>query len=78
MIEVRIDDVAFNESPDTGDPECRCSRCLQPIKEREFPLRCWTEKEPVKEYRFCTSCMKGMGIDMGEPEDEDFWEDDVF
>lgn len=71
MIEVRIDDVAFNESPDAGDPECRCSRCLQPIKESESPLRCFTESRPVKEYRYCTSCMAGMGFQVFNSVNED-------
>lgn len=78
MIEVNIDDVAFNESPEAGDHECRCSRCLQKIKESEFPLRYWTESEPVKEFRYCASCMKGMGIVfIDEQNDEgEFWLDD--
>lgn len=77
MIEVKIDDVAFNESPNAGDPECRCSRCLRQIKENECPLRCWTDKKPVKEYRYCTSCMKAMGISVSEPID-DWWQEDPY
>lgn len=77
MIEVRIDDVGFSESPDTGDSECRCSRCMGHIKEDECPLRCWTESEPVKEYRYCAICMKAMGIHMPEPM-PDVWDHDPY
>lgn len=68
MIKPLETDKLFDDSPDTGWPECICSRCSQVIGENECPIRCWTvnEKNEVdsnsKEYRYCEKCSEGMGL----------------
>lgn len=78
MAEINVlpGDKEFKDSPDTGWPECICSRCSAKIKEREMPLRMLTERNT--EYRYCMKCQKKMGIDYGTSynADEDTWDDD--
>jgi hypothetical protein len=51
-------DTLFLGSPDTGWPECLCSRCGLVIEERCAPaVRCWREGEPGFEYRFHPHCL---------------------
>lgn len=35
----------FNDSPNTGEPGCICSRCHKQIKKKEVPLRVAVDKE---------------------------------
>lgn len=67
-------DKKFTDSPDTGWPECTCSRCGKMIKEGEMPLRMMPENENA-EYRFCMNCQeKYFGIIYSK----DFWNEDNF
>ncbi len=66
VLQPREYDRLFDNSPDTGHPDCICSRCLSQIKEYECAIRMWTtnaigkvDKES-KEYRYCESCMSGI------------------
>ena len=47
----------FEDSPDVGMPECKCSLCLDMIKEDEFPIRFWSENRK-KEIRLHDKCFK--------------------
>ncbi len=53
-------DQLFADSPDPGHPDCKCSRCGQPIMEEELPIRCWPTGEDGEvysyEYRYCEKC----------------------
>lgn len=70
-IEILDTDTEFKDSPDTGRPDCLCSRCGNKIMEREMPLRCFTGKERNTEYRFCEKCQADhFGIKYG-PRDDD-------
>lgn len=79
-IEALPTDKLFKDSPDTGWPECKCSRCDKMIREHEVPLRMMPEGQNA-EYRYCESCMKGMGIQFESSYDENgkyIHEDDDF
>lgn len=64
-LEIRETDIAFDTSPDTGTPECICSRCKALIEREEMPVRIWTRNkegevdENSKEYRLCELCLTG-------------------
>ena len=65
-------DKKFYDSPDTGWPECICSRCGNMIKELEMPLHLWPDGEN-SEYRFCEACQeKYFGIKYDHHDDDDF------
>lgn len=61
-------DKVFKDSPDSGHPDCKCSRCGGQIKEDECPIRCWTQNdegevdENSQEYRYCEKCLVKAGI----------------
>lgn len=80
--EILQTDQVFYSSPNTGAPDCKCSRCGNLIPEKESPiLRCWpTEPDDIgydpkskggTEFRYCWSCSKKAGIDFGEVEDDE-------
>lgn len=49
-------DQLFSDSPRTGEPTCLCSRCLQPIKVGQVPIR----RPPpgsTWEYRYHPKCL---------------------
>lgn len=82
-IEVLKTDKEFKDSPDTGRPECICSRCGNKIKEHEFALRIFTGKKRNTEYRYCGGCQqKDMGITSSsftdDDEDEFYSEEDWY
>jgi hypothetical protein len=73
MLEVKVTDKFFYDSPDAGDPECICSRCGKQIPEKDSPiLRCWPEKsgdhgfdaaaKGGTEFRYCRQCCEQMGM----------------
>ena len=71
MIEIKISDRAFTDSPDVGHSSCLCSRCGKVIKNnREGAIRGWTEDKAL-EYRFHYRCL-GM-----EESTEPDWYDDL-
>lgn len=86
MFNVKETDTLFDDSPDTGLPECKCSRCGNKIKTREIPLRCWPTDEHGNvlnyEYRYCENCMKESGISMwadkGDDYDDGLFDDENF
>jgi hypothetical protein len=57
---IKPDDSIFSNSPDTGHPECICSRCGNEIGEDEVPIRIWPSE--TREYRFCENCQREAGI----------------
>ena len=60
MIEIKSSDQRFYDSPDAGDPDCRCSRCGLAIGEETVPIRCCGQNEaidPGYEYRFHPRCL---------------------
>lgn len=72
-------DKFFYDSPEPGQKECICSRCLQPIPRNNNPiLRAWPtrkgdygydpEAKGGTEFRYCWKCSKEMGVDFGEPD----------
>lgn len=56
-------DTRFHTSPDCGDKDCICSRCLKRITEEQAPaIRVWPLKEGSNEqdgseYRFHIECL---------------------
>ncbi len=80
MIEPKATDTVFTDSPDAGEPECICSRCLKPIPYQQVPTRCWPEEGELgfqntvggTEYRYCYSCLRESGITIldDEPDHE--------
>lgn len=32
----------FSDSPNAGDPACKCSYCLKPIGANDLPIRAWS------------------------------------
>lgn len=58
-------DKLFDTSPDTGHPECVCSRCGGRIMEMEAPIRMATTNDEgkvdkdSKEIRLCEFCYTG-------------------
>lgn len=84
-IQVEVGDKEFKDSPDTGHPDCICSRCGNKIPSRQFALRIFTGKKKNTEFRYCEPCQtKDMGIihgsrfDEDDEEDENFYSDDIF
>lgn len=59
--EPRNTDKLFKDSPDTGDPRCICSRCMELIPEDEIAIRIWpqdvTGKMKNTEYRYHLKCL---------------------
>jgi hypothetical protein len=54
---IQPQDTLFDDSPETGDPACLCSRCGQRIRLRDgVAVRMWPEGRD-KEYRFHTACL---------------------
>jgi hypothetical protein len=85
-IHVKPNDKVFYDSPDSGHPDCKCSRCGKPIPAKESPiLRMWpTESgdhgyDPNAaggtEFRYCWACCEAMGIKFSNPLNDDFYED---
>lgn len=86
MIEIKLTDKWFYDSPEPDGKTCLCSRCLKPIPKNNRPLlRIWptgpgdhgydAKAKGGTEFRFCWSCSKNMGVDFGTPEpDPDYWE----
>jgi hypothetical protein len=69
MITLLETDTLFDDSPDAGDPECLCSRCLKQIPEKDSPIiRMWPDGEN-KEYRYCRKCMEASGIHFAPDDD---------
>lgn len=60
----------FDESPDTGHPDCRCSWCLEVIEENCTPIRFF--RPDNKEVRLHPSCFKesGLGIFLMNKQEE--------
>jgi hypothetical protein len=60
MIDILETDQLFSDSPDTGHPDCKCSRCLKVIPEQQVPTRIWPTDDEGNvlnyEYRFCNKC----------------------
>ena len=55
-IDIGFDELAwFDDSPDTGHPDCICSYCGRVIGEDEVPVRMFKHAEN-KEARFCKLC----------------------
>lgn len=51
----------FDDSPDSGHPDCLCSLCGKVIE--DFAIRMWNEKDKSKEIRLHVSCFnKGFVI----------------
>ena len=67
MFAILPTDQRFWESPDEG-PNCLCSRCLQPIPEKDIAIRAWSEEEG-HEVRYHPACL-GFQTDALE---EDEW-----
>jgi hypothetical protein len=66
-------DVRFTTSPDTGEPDCLCSRCGEVIEERCAPaIRCWPPTA-IFEYRFHPHCVGASPCCDGDDEDEEPW-----
>jgi hypothetical protein len=73
-LQVLKTDRFFYSSPNSGDPDCLCSRCLKQIPEHESPIiRLWptepgdhgfdpNSKEGT-EFRYCYSCLRAMGVE---------------
>lgn len=85
-MEVKHTDKFFYDSPDSGHPDCKCSRCEKAIPANQTPiLRMWPtepsdhgydpKSEGGTEFRYCWNCSKEMGVDFGEPENEIDYED---
>jgi hypothetical protein len=53
-------DKRFIDSPDTGWPECICSRCGIVIEESECPIRVWPDdfSKESWEYRYHIKCLE--------------------
>lgn len=77
MIEIKLTDKFFYDSPDSGHPDCKCSRCGNVIPADQSPiLRVWPTKpgdngyDPKAadgtEFRYCWPCSKEMGVDFGD------------
>ncbi|MEW6304863.1 MAG: hypothetical protein AB1705_15415 [Verrucomicrobiota bacterium] len=71
QIRVQPSDVAFDESPDAGDPRCICSRCQRHLEvgpQGDCPtvVRVWNgeEGEAALEWRYCALCA---AAPQGEP-----------
>ncbi len=62
MFEIRPTDEFFADSPDAGDPACRCSRCGLVIA--VTAVRMWDEEHgmPKGEYRYHPECL-GLLVD---------------
>lgn len=58
-------DTLFSDSPDAGQPACKCSRCGQVIHSR-IPIRMFTTTKPMKEYRYHPACL---GLQVTEDDD---------
>lgn len=64
-LQVLPTDRAFDNSPDTGHRDCKCSRCGQKIQEHETAIRVWPPPADQRgqkitlEYRYCELCMTG-------------------
>lgn len=80
QIEVKKTDTFFYISPESGHPDCKCSRCDKAIPEDESPiLRMWPSEpgdhgyDPKAlggtELRYCWACSKEMGVDFGNQND---------
>ena len=48
-------DQAFDDSPNTGHPDCICSRCSAPIPVGEIAVRVWPDGRT--EYRYHPHCV---------------------
>lgn len=61
IITVLKTDKKFIDSPETGLPECVCSRCGIMIEKEEIPLRLFSAKGKILsyEYRYCEFCYSG-------------------
>lgn len=63
---IRAGDRLFQDSPDIGEPACRCSRCGGFIAEPAVPVRVFVDRGLGGEYRFHPRARKPM-----EPDDLD-------
>lgn len=72
-------DKFFYDSPEPGDKDCICSRCLLPIPRNNTPiLRAWPtgpgdhgyDRKASTEFRYCWKCCKSIGLDFGDPDFE--------
>lgn len=52
-------DKMFKTSPDSGHPDCICSRCGTLIDEEDMPIRIFVQQEdvPIGEFRYHTKCL---------------------
>lgn len=80
---VKSTDKVFYDSPDSGHPDCKYSRCGNIIPENQSPiLRMWPTEpgdygydpnaKGGTEFRYCWPCSKEMGVDFGEPSNDDY------
>lgn len=83
MIEVKLTDKVFYDSPNAGDPDCLCSRCLKAIREEDEPIiRAWPTEEGDHgfdpkgdggtEFRYCHACCAQMGVHYSKGTEDDF------
>lgn len=70
--------VWYDDSPDAGDPACRCSSCGEPIPDGVMPIRLYRDlgNDRVLEARFhdvCLGQVSNMKIQPLPPVDDDEW-----
>lgn len=89
MLEIKITDKFFYDSPDAGDKNCLCSRCGKHIPGNDSPIiRVWPtesgdygfdpKSEGGTEFRYCNDCCRGMGMTFVDHKDDENWGDDDF
>lgn len=61
-------DMLFQDSPDAGHKDCKCSRCAQVI-ERTIAIRMWTAIGG--EYRYHPKCLNLMTSENDDDDDDD-------
>jgi hypothetical protein len=65
---IRQTDSGSRNSPNTGHPDCICSRCGSVITENQVPIRMWDTNqqgnvdEQSLEYRYCEKCQESAGL----------------
>ena len=55
----------FKDSPDTGDPACKCSYCGKLIEEGQIPLRVWRESDDT-ELRLHMDCARVVVVEFAK------------
>jgi len=82
MFKILTTDKVFFDSPDTGHPECLCSRCGKLIPENEMAIRAWPSEpgdygydpnaSAGTEFRYHFGCLPEV-LSSGKIPDEDLW-----